>query len=99
MPPFVRIRFAGLVLAVIASTASADGPAAARLCGFSPREWSTNVAAAMGQRRGNPLPFTYWNLALAVAMFDLADRTNDEQLRAYAGRQRRLSLHANLRQA
>ena len=84
MPTFVRMRFAGLLLAVIAGTAWADEQSIGKLCGFSPQEWSTNLAVATEQRRGNPLPFTYWNLALAVSMLDLADRTNDAALRRYA---------------
>ena len=84
MPTFVWMRIAGLLLAAIASTACADEHSVGKLCGFSPQEWSTNLAVATEQRRGNPLPFAYWNLALAVSMLDLADRTNDAALRSYA---------------
>jgi unsaturated rhamnogalacturonyl hydrolase len=92
MPTFVRMRvsrpwticiLAGLVLAAINSTASAE-QSTNKLCGFSPQQWSTNLAIATTQRRGNPLPFTYWNLALAVSMLDLADRTNEVAMRDYA---------------
>ncbi len=93
MPAFAGMRIrrrqsigvlAGLLLSAIASTAWADDRPSDKLCGFSPQEWSTNLAVATKQRRGDPLPFTYWNLALAVAMLDLADRTNDAALRSYA---------------
>lgn len=84
MRTFVGRRVAGLLLIAITTTAWADERSAGTLCGFSPQEWSTNLAVAMEQRRGDPLPFTYWNLALAVSMLDLADRTNDGALRRYA---------------
>jgi len=93
MPTFVRMRIsrhawtcvlAGVVLVAITAPASATEKSVDKLCGFSPREWSTNLAVATKQRRGDPLPFTYWNLALAIAMLDLADRTNDAALRNYA---------------
>lgn len=71
MPTFVgtRIRchlFVGLLVTAIATPASAAEHSVAKLCGFSPQEWSTNLALATEQRRGTPLPFTYWNLADAV---------------------------------
>ena len=54
-----------------------------KLCGFSPQNGRQpgrcNETAAR-----QSLPFTYWNLALAVSMLDLADRTNDAALRGYA---------------
>lgn len=84
MPKFVRTRIAALVLTLATSIAWADQHSVGKLCGFSPQQWSTNLAVAMEQRRGKPLPFTYWNLALAVSMLDLADRTNDAALRSYA---------------
>jgi unsaturated rhamnogalacturonyl hydrolase len=73
-----------LFLTAIASPAHGDEHSVGKLCGFSPQQWSTNLAVAMEQRRGNPLPYTYWNLALAVSMLDLADRTKDAGVRSYA---------------
>jgi unsaturated rhamnogalacturonyl hydrolase len=93
MPTFLWMRFkrhrqicllTGLLLASITTTAWADEAAVGKLCGFSPQEWSMNLALAAQQRRGDPLPFTYWNLLLAISMIDLADRTNDAALRSYA---------------
>jgi unsaturated rhamnogalacturonyl hydrolase len=85
MPTFVGTRIlAGLFLSAIAGITAADERTVSKLCGFSPQEWSTNLAVATEQRRGTPLPFTYWNLALAVSMLDLAERTNDTELRGYA---------------
>ncbi|MBS0417729.1 MAG: glycoside hydrolase family 88 protein [Proteobacteria bacterium] len=85
MPILVRIFSAGLlVFAITTSAWAGEHPVAGKLCGFSPQQWSTNLAVAMEQRRGNPLPFTYWNLALAVAMLDLAEHTNDADMRRYA---------------
>jgi hypothetical protein len=93
MPTVVRMRtsrhawtcvLAGFVSIAITAPASAAERSADKLCGFSPRQWSTNLAVATKQRRGDPLPFTYWNLALAIAMLDLADRTSDVALRGYA---------------
>jgi unsaturated rhamnogalacturonyl hydrolase len=82
---FVRMRvLACVVLVAVASEGCAAERSDGKLCGFSPQEWSTNLANATRQRRGTPLPFTYWNLALAVSMLDLAARTNDADLRAYA---------------
>ncbi len=75
---------AGLLLTAIASAARADEHADDKLCGFTPQEWSGNLAAAIEQRRGDPLRFTYWDLLLAVSMIDLADRTNDAEMRTYA---------------
>jgi unsaturated rhamnogalacturonyl hydrolase len=72
-----------LFTAAFTATATAE-QTPAKLCGFSPQEWSTNLAGAARQRRGDPLPFTYWNLFLAISLLDLADRTNDATLRSYA---------------
>lgn len=74
----------GVFLTAITAAASADESRAGKLCGFSPQQWSMNFAASAQQRRGEPLPFTYWNLLLAVSMIDLADRTDDSALRSYA---------------
>jgi unsaturated rhamnogalacturonyl hydrolase len=75
----------GLLLAAITTMVwAADDTVVGKLCGFSPQEWSVNLALSAQQRRGDPLPFTYWNLLLAVSMIDLADRTNDASLRSYA---------------
>jgi unsaturated rhamnogalacturonyl hydrolase len=78
------MQLVAVLLTAFASTAAAADRSAVKLCGFSPREWSTNLAVATEQRRGTPLPYTYWNLALAVSMLDLADRTDDAALRSYA---------------
>jgi len=83
MPTFVG-TLATAVLTAITLKARADVQSVGKLCGYSPQQWSSNLAVAMEQRRGNPLPFTYWNLALAVSMLDLADRTHDDGLRRYA---------------
>jgi unsaturated rhamnogalacturonyl hydrolase len=84
MMMFVRIRMLGLLVTILASTAHADQRVVDKSCGFSPQQWSANLAIAVEERRGTPLPFTYWNLALAVAMLDLADRNHDAGLRSYA---------------
>lgn len=74
---------AGALFTAITATSRADESAIGKLCGFSPQEWSVNLAGSARERRGDPLPFTYWNLLLAVSLMDLADRTKDAALRSY----------------
>lgn len=81
--PLTRL-LAGLLLTAITTAVWADKHADDKLCGYTPQEWSSNLAVATKQRRGDPLPFTYWDLLLAVSMIDLADRTHDAALRSYA---------------
>jgi unsaturated rhamnogalacturonyl hydrolase len=73
-----------LFTAAFATTAAADQTTAAKLCGYSPLEWSANVGTSTKQRRGDPLPFTVPNLVLAISLIELAERTDDPALRTYA---------------
>src|SRR5688572_19543428 len=69
---------------LFAAPVAASDTSAAKLCGFSPVEWSAKVGLSAKQRRGEPMPFTVPNLVLAISLLELSERMNDPALRAYA---------------
>jgi unsaturated rhamnogalacturonyl hydrolase len=80
----ICVLAASLFAASVTLTVAAHQTTVAKLCGFSPVEWSANLATSAKQRRGDPLPFTIPNLVLAISLIELAERTNDPALRTYA---------------